>query len=72
MAFRLVYDAIGTVESFGDDARFFFDQAGHLVIEDKRSRRTFSPIAWHHLEEGVHGRAVPDYSPSVAYHTGGV
>jgi hypothetical protein len=72
MAFRLVYDAIGTVENFGDDARFHFDQAGHLVIEDRRSRRTFSPTAWHHLEEGVDGRAVPDYSPSVAYHTGGV
>lgn len=71
MAFRLVYDSIGTVENLGDDARFFFDQAGHLVIEDTVSRRTFSATAWHHVEEGVDDGRVPDHDASVAHRTGG-
>jgi hypothetical protein len=51
MAFTL-HDERGSVTEFGDRASYSFNQAGFLVVvNDDGTLLTFSPHAWHHLED---------------------
>ena len=51
MAFRLYEDG-GAVKEYGDRAAYSFNPSGLLVITtEDGTRLTFSPHAWHHLED---------------------
>ena len=56
MAFRL-HEHGGAVTEYGDRAAYAFNPSGLLVITDEDGTRlTFSPNAWHHLEDWPGGR----------------
>ncbi len=56
MAF-LVYQASDpTPTEYGDRASYSFNQAGYLVVvTEDGTRRTYSPHAWHHIEDKPKG-----------------
>jgi hypothetical protein len=51
MAFRLITDSDGSYTNYGDDAKYTFNVHGLLVIEDQGRRMTYSPFAWHCIDE---------------------
>jgi hypothetical protein len=52
MAFQLHIDSDGATTEFGDKASYSFNQAGYLVVvTDDGTRLTYSPHAWHHIED---------------------
>ncbi len=52
MAFTLFEADGGTRVEFGDRASYSFNQAGFLVVvTDDGHRLTYSPVAWHHVED---------------------
>lgn len=51
MAFTL-RTADGNDERFGDEARYWFDEHGHLVVsESNGQRRTFATGTWTYIDE---------------------
>ena len=56
MAFY-VYESSGDAPTeYGDRASYSFNQAGLLVVvTDDGTRLTFSPSAWHHIEDRPKG-----------------
>ena len=52
MAFTLVESPDGRRVEFDDRATYSFNQAGFLVVVTAEGvRMTYSPGAWHHLED---------------------
>ncbi len=58
MAFLVFDSADGAATEYGDRASYSFNQAGYLVVVlEDGTRVTFSPHAWHHIEDRPRGGA---------------
>jgi hypothetical protein len=52
MAFLVYENAGDSPVEYGDRASYSFNQAGYLVVvNDDGTRLTYSPSAWHHIED---------------------